>query len=51
MKRTLWLALLVTGLVGTPTPAHAGKDLANGAGCTFSSDCASGNCSFKTCKK
>lgn len=48
MKRTLWTALLIAGLTGGL--AWAGNDLANGAGCTFNSDCASGNCSFKTCK-
>jgi hypothetical protein len=27
-----------------------GKQLGNGASCTFSSDCMSKNCSFKKCK-
>jgi hypothetical protein len=43
-------ALLVLGIVGARQEADAGKSLGNGMKCTFDSDCASNNCSFKVCK-
>ena len=41
--------LLVMGIAGSQS-ADAGKQLGNGMACKFSSDCESGNCSFKVCK-
>jgi hypothetical protein len=42
--------LVVCAVVLAASPAHAGKNLANGVACTFNSDCASGSCTFKVCK-
>jgi len=44
----LVLAIVLAGF--TSSVDAGGKKLANGVACTFSSDCASGNCSFKVCK-
>ena len=43
-------ALFVIGMATTTGTATAGKGTGNGMSCKFSSDCESGNCSFKVCK-
>ncbi len=43
------MMLVAFGVAGTRS-VDAGKEMPNGASCTFSSDCKSNNCSFKVCK-
>src|SRR5690349_12692447 len=44
------IAAFVLAIGAGGTAEAGGKNLANGVACTFSSDCASGNCTFKVCK-
>jgi hypothetical protein len=46
----LVLGVAIVLAIATSGTAEAGKGLANGVACTLSSDCASGNCTFKVCK-